>query len=375
MAFCTKCGNRVPDDGAFCAKCGAARIGFSSASPAAAPPAAPEKSLSKGNVELAKVFLAIVGMVLVGLVAGVIIALGKFAVGLFALAATAGFVLLLFPRFAAPVRAGARMQKIIDPKSGEPLPMLWWCRWFTAALAIILFASLGNSNDSPDPQTPKTASAVAPPEAKLSADEQILGRSVFCLVSLDAAQHHEAKMAALAQDIVSARQQLQDNWHYSAQRADEILTAAGDDLKAGLWSADNCPQYILNTKMPDGSRVGGAPNDADEAGPSSSNAKRGFMQNAALTHDAGSPHARAARRAICSADGRESVFRERNGRDRTPAETEAAELAVFLKDPDATGVSSDQARKIIADENANPDWVPDAAEDDCSAAFAQLRPR
>ena len=126
MVFCTKCGNSVADDSSFCAKCGGARPNAEAPLPGAAavPGNDPSKELSKFHT--VRLFLAFVGMVTVILVAAAVNTGGELAVGFFAVLATAAFVLLLVPRFAARVRERTRMRKVIDPRNGESLPMLWW---------------------------------------------------------------------------------------------------------------------------------------------------------------------------------------------------------------------------------------------------------
>jgi hypothetical protein len=101
--------------------------------------------------------------------------------------------------------------------------------------------------------TTAPVAVASPDEAPLTPDEQILGRGVFCIIAVADADREQQMVL----DVVAAQQQLQSEWHYSAERAMKIIHSAADDYKAGLWNRANCIDYVLRVKGPDGRSISG----------------------------------------------------------------------------------------------------------------------
>jgi hypothetical protein len=125
-------------------------------------------------------------------------------------------------------------------------------------ILLIVALSPDDKSKSVDSSTQATArEPIAPTpvsiESPLSPDEQILGRGVLCLIGMDASQRG---LLQGIDDIKSAKEELVDRWRYPPPRANQIISSASTDYNSGLWNVGNCPQYLLEVKLPDGSSIG-----------------------------------------------------------------------------------------------------------------------
>jgi hypothetical protein len=117
-------------------------------------------------------------------------AAGGAFVGFLALVSAVAFVASFVPRFRPKFAKALVREKLIDPLTGRPLGMVWWYRWFTATLAVLLFIGLGDYAERPSQTTPPPTSAApvassaaaepkAPPLA-LTAQQVRDARLVLC---------------------------------------------------------------------------------------------------------------------------------------------------------------------------------------------------
>lgn len=101
---------------------------------------------------------------------------------------------------------------------------------------------------------PATASAPAvvvanPIGARNSPDltqkDQTLGRALFCAIVLNSVATGEELTPARAQIYANvAVEQLQNKWHYSEDRASDVVNFTNADYRDGLWGIKNCAEYL-----------------------------------------------------------------------------------------------------------------------------------
>lgn len=99
--------------------------------------------------------------------------MGRAAGGAFvrflALVSVVAFVASFVPRFRPKLAKAFVREKLIDPLAGRPLGMVWWHRWFTATLAVLLFMGLGDYAERPSQTTP-LPTATAPVASSADAE-------------------------------------------------------------------------------------------------------------------------------------------------------------------------------------------------------------